>query len=45
MRRFTGGVVVAFMRTYLEDNSSDLEGIKDGHIVPPVEIQKVDFLM
>lgn len=44
MRRFTGGVVVAFLKAYLEDNVRDLVGIKDGHIVPPVEIQTVDFL-
>ncbi|KAL3507839.1 hypothetical protein ACH5RR_033221 [Cinchona calisaya] len=45
MRRFVGGVMVAFLRAYLEDNSMDLESMKDGHLAAPVVLQKVDFLV
>ncbi|KAA8548682.1 hypothetical protein F0562_000366 [Nyssa sinensis] len=31
MRRFVGGIVVAFMRAYLEGDSSHLMAIRDGH--------------
>ncbi|KAL3507830.1 hypothetical protein ACH5RR_033212 [Cinchona calisaya] len=43
MRRFVGGVMVAFLKAYLEDNSMDLESIKDGHLTASVVLQKVDF--
>ncbi|KAI5639463.1 hypothetical protein M9H77_00604 [Catharanthus roseus] len=45
MRRFTGGIIVAFLKAYLEDDFRDLDGIKNGHIVPPLEIQNIDFLV
>ncbi|KAL3507788.1 hypothetical protein ACH5RR_033170 [Cinchona calisaya] len=45
MRRFVGGIMVAFMRTYLEGNSRDLLAIKDGCLRAPVELQNVDFLV
>ncbi|KAL3507832.1 hypothetical protein ACH5RR_033214 [Cinchona calisaya] len=45
MRRFVGGVMVAFLRAYLEDKSMDLESIKVGHLAAPVVLQKVDFLV
>ncbi|KAK4357143.1 hypothetical protein RND71_022753 [Anisodus tanguticus] len=43
MRRFVGGIVVAFLETYLEENSSDLMAIKDGYVTLPVELQDVDL--
>ncbi|XP_027117367.1 uncharacterized protein [Coffea arabica] len=45
MRRFVGGIMVAFMRNYLEGNSRDLQAIRDGHLTAPVELQNVDFLV
>ncbi|KAM3356373.1 chlorophyllase-2 [Capsicum galapagoense] len=45
MRRFVGGIVVAFLEAYLEGNSSDLMAIKDGYVALPVELQDVDFLV
>ncbi|XAR57280.1 Chlorophyllase [Bertholletia excelsa] len=44
MRRFVGGLVVAFLKAYLEGDSSHLLGIRYGHEKAPVEFQKVDFL-
>ncbi|KAH0637189.1 chlorophyllase-2, chloroplastic-like [Solanum tuberosum] len=43
MRRFVGGIVVAFLEDYLKGNSSDLMAIKDGYITLPVELQDADF--
>lgn len=43
MRRFVGGIVVAFLRAYLEGNHGDLVAIRDGHHACPVEFDKVDF--
>ncbi|KAG5587890.1 hypothetical protein H5410_048324 [Solanum commersonii] len=43
MRRFVGGIVVAFLEDYLKGNSSDLMAIKDGYVTLPVELQDVDF--
>ncbi|KAI6683618.1 hypothetical protein NL676_029531 [Syzygium grande] len=45
MRRFVGGVVVAFLRAYLEGDDVSLMGLRDGHEVAPVELQKVEFLL
>lgn len=45
MRRFVGGIVVAFLRTYLEGNSRDLEAIRNGNVTSPVELQRVHFLV
>ncbi|KAL8206362.1 hypothetical protein R6Q57_009913 [Mikania cordata] len=44
MRRFVGGVVVAFLKGYLEGDLGCLMAIKDGEI-SPVVLQKVDFLL
>ncbi|KAK6117203.1 hypothetical protein DH2020_049082 [Rehmannia glutinosa] len=44
MRRFVGGVLVAFLKAYLEDDSRDLVAIREGHEMLPVELQKVEFL-
>ncbi|KAJ4827529.1 Chlorophyllase-2, chloroplastic [Turnera subulata] len=44
MRRFTGGVVVAFMKAYLGGDSSDLMAIRDGQ-TGPVELQNVEFFV
>ncbi|CAN4092900.1 unnamed protein product [Withania somnifera] len=43
MRRFVGGIVIAFLEAYLQGNSSDLMAIKDGYVTLPVELQHVDF--
>ncbi|XP_010256172.1 PREDICTED: chlorophyllase-2, chloroplastic isoform X2 [Nelumbo nucifera] len=45
MRRFVAGIVVAFMRAYLEGNAADLTAIGDGSQVPPVQLQTIDFLI
>uniref|UniRef100_A0A5B7C4V1 chlorophyllase n=1 Tax=Davidia involucrata TaxID=16924 RepID=A0A5B7C4V1_DAVIN len=45
MRRFVGGIMVAFLKAYLGGDSSDLMAIRDGHETTPVELQKVDFLV
>ncbi|KAF8392327.1 hypothetical protein HHK36_022669 [Tetracentron sinense] len=43
MRRFVGGIVVAFMRAHLEGDYSDLMAIKEGPEIAPVELKTVDF--
>lgn len=44
MRRFVGGIMVAFMRAYVEGDNRELIAIREGHeIVTPVEIQKMEF--
>ncbi|XP_027773178.1 chlorophyllase-2, chloroplastic-like isoform X1 [Solanum pennellii] len=45
MRRFVGGVLVAFLEAYLEGNSSHLIAIRYGHVALPVELQDIDFLV
>ncbi|KAK6914006.1 Chlorophyllase [Dillenia turbinata] len=45
MRRFVGGIIVAFMKAYLSNDHSDLLAIRDGHETAPVELQKVVFLV
>ncbi|TMW85171.1 hypothetical protein EJD97_023627 [Solanum chilense] len=45
MRRFVGGIVIAFLEDYLKGNSSDLMAIKDGYVTLPVELQDMDFRM
>ncbi|XP_060215628.1 chlorophyllase-2-like [Lycium barbarum] len=45
MRRFVGGILVAFLEAYLEGNLSDLIAIRDGHVTLPVELQDTDFLV
>ncbi|KDP40227.1 hypothetical protein JCGZ_02225 [Jatropha curcas] len=42
MRRFIGGVIVAFLRAYLEDDGSDLMAIGNGQ-TGPVELQRSEF--
>lgn len=43
MRKFVGGIVVAFLEAYLKGNSTDLMAIKDGYVTLPLELQDVDF--
>ncbi|PHT78644.1 Chlorophyllase-2, chloroplastic [Capsicum annuum] len=45
MRKFVGGVLVAFLKAYLEGNSSNLVAIRDGNVTLPVELQDIDFLV
>lgn len=45
MRRFVGGIVIAFMKAYLEGDNSSLISIRDGHGTAPVELQNVEFLV
>ncbi|KAL5785612.1 hypothetical protein ACOSQ2_008004 [Xanthoceras sorbifolium] len=45
MRRFVGGIVVAFMKAYLDNgDASELMSIRYGHETAPVELQTVEFL-
>ncbi|XP_022748971.1 chlorophyllase-2, chloroplastic-like [Durio zibethinus] len=44
MRRFVGGVIVAFMKAYLNGDNTDLIAIRDGHETAPVELKTVEFL-
>ncbi|EYU41443.1 hypothetical protein MIMGU_mgv1a010077mg [Erythranthe guttata] len=43
MRRFVGGVSVAFLRGYLEGDFKELVAIREGHMVLPLELQRVEF--
>lgn len=43
MRKFTGGIVVAFMKAYIEGDFSSLMAIKDGHETAPVELETAKF--
>ncbi|XVF38282.1 hypothetical protein REPUB_Repub20aG0087300 [Reevesia pubescens] len=45
MRRFVGGIVVAFMKAYLNGDDNDLIAIRDGNETAPVELQTVEFLV
>lgn len=45
MRRFVGGIIVAFCKAYLEGDFSPLMAIKDGGEKLPLELQKFDFLL
>ncbi|OAY55701.1 chlorophyllase-2 [Manihot esculenta] len=42
MRRFVGGIMVAFMKAYLGSDNSDLMAIRDGQ-TGPVELQTSEF--
>lgn len=42
MRRFVGGIMVAFMKAYLGTDNSDLMAIRDGQ-TGPVELQTSEF--
>ncbi|KAG4995687.1 hypothetical protein AAZX31_10G003300 [Glycine max] len=44
MRRFVGGVIVAFLKAYLHDDNEDLLTIRDRHVSLPVEIKFDSFL-
>ncbi|KAB1218119.1 Chlorophyllase-2, chloroplastic [Morella rubra] len=44
MRRFVGGIVVAFMKAYLPGDKSDLMAIRDGLETAPVELTTIEFL-
>ncbi|KAL8140021.1 hypothetical protein V2J09_006042 [Rumex salicifolius] len=43
MRRFVGGIVVAFLRACLDDDYGDLDAIREGRNASPVEFDKVGF--
>nr|AHZ35334.1 chlorophyllase [Picrorhiza kurrooa] len=44
MRKFVAGVVVAFMKAYLDGDSSDLLAIREGtHEMVPLELQRTEF--
>ncbi|XP_058111089.1 chlorophyllase-2 isoform X2 [Magnolia sinica] len=45
MRRFVGGVVVAFMKAYLEGDFGDLTTLKEEPEVAPVVLRNIDFLV
>ena len=44
---YVGGIIVAFMRNYLEGNPRDLlaNAIRDGNLRVLAELQDVDFLV
>ncbi|XP_026438221.1 chlorophyllase-2, chloroplastic-like [Papaver somniferum] len=45
MRRFVGGITIAFMKAYLEGDHGHLNAIKDGKDISlPVELETVEFL-
>ena len=44
MRRFVGGIVVAFMKAYLLGDHIDLMAIRDGHETSPVELKTIELL-
>lgn len=44
MRRFVGGVMVAFMEAYLNGDASELMCIRFGQVPAPVELQTIEFL-
>lgn len=44
MRRFVGGIIVAFLKAYLGGDEVDLISIKDGRVGVPLELEKVEFL-
>ncbi|KAL5975511.1 Chlorophyllase-2 [Asimina triloba] len=43
MRRFVGGILVAFMKAYLEDDFGDLIAVKEKPEIAPVGLRNVDF--
>ncbi|OMO54677.1 Chlorophyllase [Corchorus capsularis] len=45
MRKFVGGVIVAFLKSYLYGDNTDLNGLRFGHETSPVELQTVEFLV
>eukprot|EP00268_Persea_americana_P050063 TRINITY_DN5416_c0_g1_i2.p1 TRINITY_DN5416_c0_g1~~TRINITY_DN5416_c0_g1_i2.p1 ORF type:complete len:312 (+),score=48.85 TRINITY_DN5416_c0_g1_i2:410-1345(+) len=44
MRRFVGGIVVAFMKAYLKDDSGDMTAIREEPSIAPVELRPIGFL-
>uniref|UniRef100_A0A2N9GFK4 chlorophyllase n=1 Tax=Fagus sylvatica TaxID=28930 RepID=A0A2N9GFK4_FAGSY len=44
MRRSVGGIVVAFLRAYLEGESGDLVAILDDPKVAPAKLEQVEFI-
>ncbi|KAL8531046.1 hypothetical protein ACS0TY_007890 [Phlomoides rotata] len=45
MRRFVGGVLVAFLKAYLGGDSRDLVATRERHEMVPIELQRVEFLV
>ncbi|OMO85583.1 Chlorophyllase [Corchorus olitorius] len=45
MRKLVGGVIVAFLKSYLNGDSNDLNSVRYGHEILPVELQTVEFLV
>lgn len=46
MRRFVGGMVVAFLRAFLEGDDRDLMAVRDRQDqIAPLELQRIEFLM
>ena len=46
MRKFVGGVVVAFIKAYLGGDSNELMAIREaGYDAAPIELQSVEFLL
>ncbi|KZV25950.1 Chlorophyllase-2, chloroplast precursor [Dorcoceras hygrometricum] len=45
MRLFVGGAVVAFLKGYVEGDTSELVELREGRLVLPVELQRVEYLV
>lgn len=44
MRKFVGGILVAFLKAYLEGDSRELVAIREGdHEMVPLQIQRLEF--
>lgn len=43
MRRFVGGALVAFLKGYLEGDLRELVAIREGHVMLPLELQRLEF--
>jgi len=43
MRRFVGGIVVAFLKGYLDGDFGDLVATKEKHELVPLVLQRVEF--
>lgn len=46
MRRFVGGMAVAFLRAFVEGDDRDLMAVRERHgEIAPLELQRIEFLL
>lgn len=43
MRKFCGGISVAFLRAFLDGDSMDLTAVRDNPGIAPVELETIEF--